>query len=84
LGMEDLQQCCSHPRFIIHDQNPWCVLHDVPTSAIDTATVRLDHHAVLQLPRVVTAVKNEPTKSFEPLKVQSYNSTLGYIRTSLW
>jgi hypothetical protein len=37
---------------------------------------------VLQLPRVVTAVKKEPLpKSFEPLKDQSYNSTFGYTRT---
>jgi hypothetical protein len=38
---------------------------------------------VLQLlPRVPTAVKDErPPKSFEPVQVQSYNSTLGSGKT---
>ena len=35
---------------------------------------------VLQLPRVVMAVKDEaPSKSFEPLQVQSYNSSLARL-----
>jgi hypothetical protein len=36
---------------------------------------------VLQLPRVVMAVKDEaPSKSFDPFQVQRYNSTLGNTR----